>query len=91
MLFVAGAQMKQFLLVIGLGLVGISVLIYFVPWRWERIIFFIDPWTDPFGGGYQLTLSLMAIGRGEWFGVGLGEGLMKLGYLPDAIPILFFQ
>ena len=84
MLFVAGAQMKQFLLVIGLGLVGISALIYFIPWRWERIISFIDPWTDPFGGGYQLTLSLMAIGRGEWFGVGLGEGLMKLGYLPDA-------
>ena len=84
MLFVAGAQMKQFLLVIGLGLVGISALIYFVPWRWERIISSIDPWTDPFGGGYQLTLSLMAIGRGEWFGVGLGEGLMKLGYLPDA-------
>ena len=84
MLFVAGAQMKQFLIVIGLGLIGISALIYFVPWRWERIISFIDPWTDPFGGGYQLTLSLMAIGRGEWFGVGLGEGLMKLGYLPDA-------
>ena len=83
-LFVAGAQMKHFLLVIGLGLLGISALIYFVPWRWERIISFIDPWTDPFGGGYQLTLSLMAIGRGEWFGVGLGEGLMKLGYLPDA-------
>ena len=84
MLFVAGAQMKQFLLVIGLGLVGLSALIIFVDWRWERIISFIDPWTDPFGGGYQLTLSLMAIGRGEWFGVGLGEGLMKLGYLPDA-------
>lgn len=84
MLFVAGAQIKQFLLVIGLGLVGVLALIYFVPWRWERIISFIDPWTDPFGGGYQLTLSLMAIGRGEWFGVGLGEGLMKLGYLPDA-------
>ena len=84
MLFVAGAQMKQFLLVIGLGLLGISALIIFVPWRWERIISFIDPWTDPFGGGYQLTLSLMAIGRGDWFGVGLGEGLMKLGYLPDA-------
>jgi len=84
MLFVAGAQMKQFLLVIGLGLIGLSALIIFVDWRWERIISFIDPWTDPFGGGYQLTLSLMAIGRGEWFGVGLGEGLMKLGYLPDA-------
>tara|TARA_Y100000588_G_C13668655_1_gene675274 strand:- start:97 stop:597 length:501 start_codon:yes stop_codon:yes gene_type:complete len=44
----------------------------------------MDPWADPSGGGYQLTLSLMAISRGDWFGVGLGEGLMKLGYLPDA-------
>lgn len=84
MLFVAGVKIRQFLVVIGLGLMGILALIYFVPWRWERIISFMDPWTDPFGGGYQLTLSLMAIGRGEWFGVGLGKGLMKLGYLPDA-------
>ena len=55
-----------------------------MPWRWERIISFTDPWSDPFGTGYQLTLSLMSIGRGDWFGVGLGEGLMKMGYLPDA-------
>ena len=84
MLFVAGVHIRQFILVIGLGLLGILALIYFVPWRWERIISFMDPWTDLYGGGYQLTLSLMAIGRGDWFGVGLGEGLMKLGYLPDA-------
>ena len=64
--------------------VGIFNLIYWVPWRWERIISFMDPWNDPFGSGYQLTLSLMSIGRGDWFGVGLGEGLMKMGYLPDA-------
>jgi cell division protein FtsW len=55
-----------------------------VPWRWERIISFIDPWSNPWSSGYQLTLSLMSIGRGDWFGVGLGEGIMKMGYLPDA-------
>ena len=85
-LFVAGVQMRQFLLVIILGLLGILALIIFVPWRWERIISFMDPWSPiyQYKAGYQLTSSLMAIGRGDWFGVGLGEGLMKLGYLPDA-------
>ena len=57
MLFVAGVHIRQFILVIGLGLLGILDLIYFVPWRWERIISFMDPWTDLYGGGYQLTLS----------------------------------
>jgi len=84
MLFVSGVHIRQFILVIGLGFLGILSLIYFVPWRWERIISFMDPWANQYEGGYQLTLSLMAIGRGDWFGVGLGEGLMKLGYLPDA-------
>jgi cell division protein FtsW len=83
-LFLAGVHLRQFLLVLFLALIGISALIIFVPWRWERIISFTDPWSDPFGTGYQLTLSLMSIGRGDWFGVGLGEGLMKMGYLPDA-------
>lgn len=83
-LFIAGVHLKQFLLVLSLALLGVSALIIFVPWRWERIISFTDPWSDPFGTGYQLTLSLMSIGRGDWFGVGLGEGLMKMGYLPDA-------
>ena len=84
MFFIAGVQIRQFMLVIGIGFLGILASIIFVPWRWERIISFMDPWADPSGGGYQLTLSLMAISRGDWFGVGLGEGLMKLGYLPDA-------
>ena len=83
-LFVAGVQMRQFLLVIGIGFLGTLALIYFVPWRWERIISFMNPWEDPYGSGYQLTLSLMSIARGDWFGVGIGEGLMKMGYLPDA-------
>ena len=83
-LFVAGVKIKQFFIVAFLGLVAVTLMIVFVPWRWERIISFIDPWSDPWGSGYQLTLSLMSIGRGDWFGVGLGQGLMKMGYLPDA-------
>ena len=83
-LFVAGVKIRQFLIVALLGLLGISLMIIFVPWRWERIISFVDPWSNPWGSGYQLTLSLMSIGRGDWFGVGLGQGLMKMGYLPDA-------
>ena len=83
-LFVAGVKIRQFLIVALLGLIGISLMIIFVPWRWERIISFIDPWRTPWGSGYQLTLSLMSVGRGDGYGVGLGEGLMKMGYLPDA-------
>ena len=86
MLFVAGVQLKQFLFVIALGIIGIFALVFFEPYRWDRIMAYQDPWSSEnvFHGGYQLTQSLMAIGRGDWFGVGLGEGLMKLGYLPDA-------
>ncbi|URQ66109.1 putative lipid II flippase FtsW [SAR86 cluster bacterium] len=83
-LFVAGVKIQQFIVVALLGVIAITMMIIFVPWRWERIISFIDPWSDPWGSGYQLTLSLMSIGRGDWFGVGLGQGLMKMGYLPDA-------
>lgn len=83
-LFIAGVKIKQFLIVAILGLAGIAMMIFFVPWRWERIISFMDPWSNPFTSGYQLTLSLMSIGRGDWFGVGLGQGLIKMGYLPDA-------
>ena len=83
-LFVAGVPNRQFFVVFLIGLLGIALLIAYVPWRWERIISFVDPWSDPFNKGYQLTLSLMSIGRGDWFGVGLGESLMKMGYLPDA-------
>ncbi len=83
-LFIAGVHIKQFLLVITLAIISGLALIIFKPYRWERIIAYMDPWADPDKGGYQLTLSLMAISRGDWFGVGLGESLMKLGYLPDA-------
>jgi cell division protein FtsW len=83
-LFVAGVKLKQFMVVALLGCIGIFLMIALVPWRWERIVSFMDPWSNPWSSGYQLTLSLMSIGRGDWFGVGLGQGLMKMGYLPDA-------
>ena len=54
------------------------------PYRVRRLTSFMDPWADPFDGGYQLTSALMAIGRGEWFGVGLGGSVQKLDYLPEA-------
>ncbi|WP_199098729.1 putative lipid II flippase FtsW [Dyella sp. ASV21] len=73
-----------------LGLMGLPVvaLLWFVakfePYRMRRLTSFIDPWADPFNDGFQLTQSLMAIGRGEWTGVGLGSSVLKLSYLPEA-------
>ena len=54
------------------------------PYRLKRLTGFMDPWSDPYDSGFQLTQSLIAIGRGEWFGVGLGESVQKLFYLPEA-------
>ena len=50
----------------------------------ERLLSFLNPWADPYGSGFQLTQALIAIGRGEWFGVGLGSSMQKLHYLPEA-------
>jgi cell division protein FtsW len=83
-LFVAGARMREFLLVCGAGLLGIAVLAVTSPYRLKRILAFLNPWEDPFASGFQLTQSLIAIGRGEWFGVGLGSSIQKLSYLPEA-------
>tara|TARA_Y100001968_G_scaffold333388_1_gene395954 strand:+ start:45 stop:932 length:888 start_codon:yes stop_codon:yes gene_type:complete len=83
-LFLAGVKLKQFLLIMLIGVIGIIFLIYFEPFRWERIISFLNPWDFEYDEGFQLTLSLMSIGRGDWFGVGPGQSLMKMGYLPDA-------
>lgn len=84
MLFIAGAKLTQF---IGLMVAGITVVIGLIaiePYRVRRVTSFLDPWEDPFGSGYQLTQSLMAFGRGEWFGQGLGNSIQKLEYLPEA-------
>ena len=68
----------------GFGLVAMIMLVLFEPYRLARVTGFLDPWADPLGKGYQLTHSLMAIGRGGWFGVGLGASLEKRFYLPEA-------
>ena len=60
------------------------VLIVSSPYRLQRIVGFMDPWSDAYGKGYQLSHSLIAFGRGEWFGVGLGASVEKLFYLPEA-------
>jgi cell division protein FtsW len=64
--------------------VGFVMLIMTSPYRMQRILGFMDPWSDPYGRGYQLSHALIAFGRGEWFGVGLGGSVEKLFYLPEA-------
>jgi cell division protein FtsW len=83
-LFVAGARLRYVLLVAAACAGALSLLVLLVPYRMARVTSFLDPWADPFNSGFQLTQSLIAIGRGEWFGVGLGESVQKLFYLPEA-------
>ncbi|WP_240651686.1 cell division protein FtsW [Serratia microhaemolytica] len=84
LLFLAGAKLWQFLAIIGAGLFAVLLLIIATPYRMRRLTAFWNPWDDPFGSGYQLTQSLMAFGRGELFGRGLGNSVQKLEYLPEA-------
>jgi cell division protein FtsW len=84
LLFLAGAKLWQFIAIAGVGISLLSMLAYFSPYRWARVTGFLDPWKDPFGSGYQLTQSLMAYGRGESFGQGVGNSVQKLEYLPEA-------
>lgn len=84
MLFIAGAKLSQFLALMVAGVLAVVALIAAEPYRVRRVTSFLDPWEDPFGSGYQLTQSLMAFGRGEWFGQGLGNSIQKLEYLPEA-------
>lgn len=83
-LFVAGARLRDFLLVTAIGCAGLALLAFTSDYRLKRLIVFLDPWADPYNSGFQLTQSLIAIGRGEWFGVGLGSSIQKLFYLPEA-------
>jgi len=84
LLFLAGAKLWQFIAMALMGASALSMLAYFEPYRWARVTSFLDPWKDPFGNGYQLTQSLIAYGRGELFGQGLGNSIQKLEYLPEA-------
>ena len=84
MLFLAGFPWKYFAVLVLSVLGGMGVMILAAPYRMARVSAFLDPWDDPLGKGYQLTHSLMAIARGEWFGQGLGASLEKRFYLPEA-------
>jgi cell division protein FtsW len=84
MLFVGGAPLSRLLLIALLAVAAGWMLIIESPYRLDRLVMFRDPWADPFNRGFQLTQSLIAIGRGEWVGVGLGSSVQKLFYLPEA-------
>ncbi|MEH6585369.1 MAG: putative lipid II flippase FtsW [Halioglobus sp.] len=84
MLFLAGVKLGHFLLVLAGALGALLVLVISEPYRVKRLTAYTDPWADPYDTGFQLTQSLIAFGRGEWFGVGLGNSVQKLFYLPEA-------
>lgn len=84
MLFLGGAPIKRIVGPISLLVPVLAALVYFEPYRMRRVTSFVDPWADQLGSGYQLSNALMAIGRGEWAGVGLGASIQKLNYLPEA-------
>ncbi|PKO45896.1 MAG: putative lipid II flippase FtsW [Betaproteobacteria bacterium HGW-Betaproteobacteria-22] len=83
-LWLGGINARIFVGLIVLLVVGFVFLIWSSPYRLERVIGFMDPWADPYGKGYQLSHALIAFGRGEWMGVGLGASVEKLLYLPEA-------
>ncbi|HEY3655890.1 MAG TPA: putative lipid II flippase FtsW [Steroidobacteraceae bacterium] len=83
-LFVAGARLRYVLSLVLLVGAAFAVLALTSAYRLKRLTVFLHPWDDPFNGGFQLTQSLIAIGRGGWFGVGLGSSIQKLFYLPEA-------
>lgn len=84
MMFVAGVPIIRFLLLAVTGIAGFGAMAVLSPYRWERLVAFMDPWSRQFDSGYQLVQSLIAFGRGEWFGLGLGNSLQKLFFLPEA-------
>ena len=83
-LFLGGMNWRLFAGLVMLLVAGFMLLIVVSPYRMQRIAAFLDPWSDPFGKGYQLSHALIAFGRGEWLGVGLGGSVEKLFYLPEA-------
>src|SRR5207253_917738 len=83
-LFLGGMNGRHFAALLGMLAAGFVVLVLASPYRMHRIFGYMDPCSDPFGSGYQLSHSLIAFGRGEWLGVGLGASVEKLFYLPEA-------
>ena len=83
-LYLGGMNARHFAALIAMLAVGFAALVLSSPYRMQRIFGFMDPWADPLGRGYQLSHALIAFGRGEWLGVGLGASVEKLHYLPEA-------
>ncbi|MDP5208983.1 putative lipid II flippase FtsW [Microbulbifer sp. 2205BS26-8] len=84
MVFLGGARLPHTFLLVLAAASGLALMALMSPYRLQRLLTFLDPWRDQFASGYQLTQSLIAFGRGEWFGVGLGNSVQKLFYLPEA-------
>jgi len=84
MLFLGGVRFWHFLLCVVFGCALLAMLVWIEPYRLQRIMSFMNPWSDPFDTGFQLVQALIAFGRGEWMGVGLGASIQKLYYLPHA-------
>ncbi|WP_444901091.1 putative lipid II flippase FtsW [Microbulbifer sp. SSSA007] len=84
MVFLGGARLPHTFLLVAAAACGLALMALTSPYRLQRLLTFLDPWGDQFASGYQLTQSLIAFGRGEWFGVGLGNSVQKLFYLPEA-------
>jgi cell division protein FtsW len=84
MMFLGGVRLWQFGVLLAFVLLALAVLAISSPYRMARVTAFLNPWADPFASGFQLTQALIAFGRGEWFGVGLGSSIQKLFYLPEA-------
>lgn len=83
MLFLGGVPFKRFLIIFALVLTMIGIISFAAPYRLARLTSFVNPWADQFNTGYQLTQSLIAFGKGGWFGTGLGGSVQKLLYLPE--------
>ena len=84
MLFIAGIPLLRIIVWGSLAVSALTAAAIMSPYRMQRLLTFMDPWADPYNTGFQLTQALIAIGRGEWFGVGLGSSVQKLFYLPEA-------
>ncbi|WP_424948073.1 putative lipid II flippase FtsW [Candidatus Spongiihabitans sp.] len=84
MMFLAGVRRWHFLISISVAAALMALIMWMEPYRVARLLSYQDPWADPYGNGFQLIQALIAIGRGEWFGVGLGSSIQKLFYLPHA-------
>jgi len=84
MMFLGGIRISHTMLCLTVVSIAMALMVWMSPYRWKRFTGFLDPWSDPYGSGFQLTQALIAVGRGEIFGVGLGASIQKLYYLPHA-------